>query len=549
MSSCKHTSWLDFTHSTDIVLWDTGRLSRLSLELTNPARQRPSLILFVGRKCKEFALRDLFPWNNIKKSSREGLVTLRADTLSLHSDFPIFFADSDPFNTPLHSEASACHEASSWPLQWNLSADHSLYDVAHARLFSLFIDVLCIFADDFHDFEDVVSRIRAWAALGRASGQFHMARPKVIIVKQGAGPGPSPTYDLLDSEYLQYNLSQPDIVAFFSSVTVLHLADEQISSLARHRPLKELIQRQTDEIRHIKQSIGCLFSATHLTWYFSEAVKHTARTAVGLFDYVASSRHANPISADFSEHLVNFLKLGTLCDLPENTWTSYIASVILVDAYPQGMHCRSTVDTLSFPVLIETVFDPELIYDHIYKPLCVQSLVASSKMQSLVPPQNQAIRDSLADQFSVMQISGKTADTIRRSNFDSIEIPWGKFQSNQTCLPCLRRKPEYVLSCGHSVCDTCVRIFGCPVLGSEYTYELKSCPLCSSGWLTVALKPPTAGVRILSIDGGGIRGVVPLEFLGILQNVVGPNCPIRDLFDLAFGTSSGELSLGKMECW
>ena len=344
MSSCKHTSWLDFTHATDIVLWDTGRLSRLSLELTNPAQQRPSLILFVGRKSKEIALRDLFPWNNIKRSSREGLVTLRADTLSLHSDFPIFFAESDPFNTPVRAEASACHEASSWPLHWNLSADHSLYDVAHARLFFLFTDVLCIFADDFSDFEDVVSRIRAWAALGRASNQFCMARPKVIIVKQGAAPGPSPTYDLLESNYLQYNLSQPDIVTFFSSVTVLHLADEQISSLARHRPLKELIQRQTDEIRHIKQSIGCLFSALHLTWYFSEAVKHTARTTVGSFDYVTSSRHANPISIDFSEHLINFLKLGTQCDLPENIWTSYFASIILVDAYPRGMHCKSTAN-------------------------------------------------------------------------------------------------------------------------------------------------------------------------------------------------------------
>ena len=208
------------------------------------------------------------------------------------------------------------------------------------------------------------------------------------------------------------------------------------------------------------------------------------------------------------------------------------------------MKCTvSRPSIVSFVELTEKVFDPELLYDHIYKPLCVRSLIAFTKKQTLVHLQNQAIKDSIANQFSMMQRSGETADTIHRRKFGSRHIPWAKFQNNQTCLPCLRRKPEYVLSCGHSVCDSCVRIFGRPVIGSEYTYELGTCPLCSSGWLTAALKPPTAGVRILSIDGGGIRGVVPLEFLGILQDAVGPDCPIRDLFDLAFGTSSGGISL------
>ncbi len=160
MSSCKHISWLDCSHTTKVVLRDIGRLSRLSLELTNLARQKPSVILFVSRKNKEFALRDLFPWNNIKRSRREGLVTLQADTLSLYSNFPIFFAESDPFNAALPFEVTVYHEASSWPLQWSLSPGQSLYDVAYARLFSLFIDVLYIFADNFYTFKDVVLRIR-----------------------------------------------------------------------------------------------------------------------------------------------------------------------------------------------------------------------------------------------------------------------------------------------------------------------------------------------------------------------------------------------------
>lgn len=55
--------------------------------------------------------------------------------------------------------------------------------------------------------------------------------------------------------------------------------------------------------------------------------------------------------------------------------------------------------------------------------------------------------------------------------------------------------------------------------------------------------PPTAAGCLLSIDGGGTRGVATLEFLDILQDILGPHCPIQKLFDLAFGTSSGVCDL------
>ncbi len=79
-----------------------------------------------------------------------------------------------------------------------------------------------------------------------------------------------------------------------------------------------------------------------------------------------------------------------------------------------------------------------------------------------------------------------------------------------------------------------------PSVGHQY--HVQRCPLCGAGSLEVTLKPPTAGVRVLTIDGGGVRGVVPLEFLRILQDTIGPECPVQDLFDLAFGTSSGKFT-------
>jgi hypothetical protein len=49
--------------------------------------------------------------------------------------------------------------------------------------------------------------------------------------------------------------------------------------------------------------------------------------------------------------------------------------------------------------------------------------------------------------------------------------------------------------------------------------------------------------RILSIDGGGIRGVIPAAVLGEIENRTGQR--IADLFDLISGTSTGGiLALG-----
>lgn len=50
--------------------------------------------------------------------------------------------------------------------------------------------------------------------------------------------------------------------------------------------------------------------------------------------------------------------------------------------------------------------------------------------------------------------------------------------------------------------------------------------------------PPTMNPTILAIDGGGVRGVIPLEFLILIQENLG-SCALQDLIDLSIGTSSG----------
>ncbi|KAI8552340.1 hypothetical protein RHMOL_Rhmol06G0259000 [Rhododendron molle] len=61
------------------------------------------------------------------------------------------------------------------------------------------------------------------------------------------------------------------------------------------------------------------------------------------------------------------------------------------------------------------------------------------------------------------------------------------------------------------------------------------------------IRPPTYGDRItiLSIDGGGIRGIIPRVMLSYLesqlQRLDGPNARLADYFDVVTGTSTGGL--------
>ena len=48
--------------------------------------------------------------------------------------------------------------------------------------------------------------------------------------------------------------------------------------------------------------------------------------------------------------------------------------------------------------------------------------------------------------------------------------------------------------------------------------------------------PPTAGIRILSVDRGSVREVIPLTFLQHLNSLLAPfRCATKDNFDFVCG--------------
>jgi hypothetical protein len=129
---------------------------------------------------------------------------------------------------------------------------------------------------------------------------------------------------------------------------------------------------------------------------------------------------------------------------------------------------------------------------------------------------------------------------------------WAHIQSYKTCFACLQCVPDHVLACGHSFCPSCVQELGTPSLERESAWIVGECWLCcrsiqEQSTPYIQLKPRCAGVRVLTLDGGGIRGVVELALLQELIDKVGLGIPIREFFDLIVGTSTGRAYVRQSE--
>lgn len=158
---------------------------------------------------------------------------------------------------------------------------------------------------------------------------------------------------------------------------------------------------------------------------------------------------------------------------------------------------------------------------------------------------------NISDQFieSFTQLGPKTTSAaIRQESLVRFYHKWGGLQSTTTCFSCMCRPPEHMLPCRHAICDTCVVLFGTASTHAEYHIDLSKCPICGDLLqLTVRQLPPTKRPIVISLDGGGVRGVIQLGLLRALERRLG-GISIAQISDLCIGTSVGMYSVIAKEC-
>lgn len=333
MSDKAQQEWLYLVrHAAGTFVHHSRSLTLIREQLITPHLQFPTSALFLGRRRKDAALHYLFPDNQM--SSRFPSVRLRLDNRTLFSERPILVADVDPVLTP-QDPGPHDHEGEEIAIHWEPSGGMHLRDILLARLLFMFMDVVCIFADDIGGLDAVHKTLEAWAAVGQDVSSIDH-RPRVLIVVETDGA--SVTHELLEeSEFLRRLVTIPGATKVFGTVGFLHLPGKELSDMARHRPLKDELLKGLDLSGRRRREDGCLFSAAHLEAFFPCALQHVCHTIRSPFDFVRGTRRSLPASANHAVHLKRFLDLTTQAEWEQRA--GFIASTLLVDAYLPGDHC------------------------------------------------------------------------------------------------------------------------------------------------------------------------------------------------------------------
>jgi hypothetical protein len=215
---------------------------------------------------------------------------------------------------------------------------YRLHDLVMCRLLFLFVDVVCIFADDLGGLDAVKSILLTWAHISSGSSLPVAVRPRIIIVTKG---DKSVTHDILEEKNLLFDLhAEADaLYQTFSDIRFCRLPSAELSSTARFLSLNAELSRRLHDARFVRLQKHVLFSATHLSDMFTLATQKFCASPLSKFDFIAATRQANPLDGSFGSHLKEFLLLAGRSRIPYEGVASQIASALLMDAYPPGMHC------------------------------------------------------------------------------------------------------------------------------------------------------------------------------------------------------------------
>jgi hypothetical protein len=347
-------AWLDLVHnSTGWALVDTGRMDQIVQDMSHPTTQYPSLAYFLGNGNRVSALRSLFPQNNITRRGPAGLVRLHLSTTTASTEHPVWFAESGFHDSTANHVDGRLVSASHHrhyplpPMTGGLAMDLK-HHVWRRGLFP-WMSVLCLFVDGSAELQ------AAHELLDRSPTEIHAGRHstsstgmRVIMVLTD----PSAEYHTDPWEELSSSFPDPDTSD--PTISILDLRDRHdLSPRAAFEPLRRTLLDQIQISRDQRMQQGLLFSAQHLNHLWNRTLCGGQLVAPeARIDCLQIAREKLPVDPSLGHRLAEFLAYASRAGCPPHDIHTVIASALLIDAYPPGMHSKlSPPPTIPFPSL------------------------------------------------------------------------------------------------------------------------------------------------------------------------------------------------------
>ncbi|KAH8710251.1 hypothetical protein GQ44DRAFT_626663 [Phaeosphaeriaceae sp. PMI808] len=527
MKNCNHTSWLSFHGKQKIMLRHASTLSDMVASLDAPGKKFPSLIAMIGDADNATLRSHAVPSTRKRAGYQEpDGIHLQLDPDTAFSDRPVFIThEKIPKRSTFASEpmSATCHRHTVRELQWEVNHTTEAFKNLYCRLIQPFADVVCFFFTDDNDTQRHVERIVSWLEQSYSPDCHHPFRPRLLLISSS-----SEERSLADVQAHLFKLIQqrlkhprPDLASFVS-VYVKHSSTQT---------LKDRIKREADISRNLRTQNHISLNAIHFDLLFSHAYEHFASTGQEPFNMLAASRLHRPVPASLQTHIASLFKSVESLEDTVSYVVPFVAGCLALDNYAYDVH----------------FFDPEEVFAFHYKSVCMAA--AENRMLSW---SGQVDSSVLLLRTKLVTLIKKhflhRSRTFQPGAKGRLELlrqcrPWlSQVKIHTLCLTCLKSVPEHKFPCGHMVCEECYKDLGRSHITDPHFYEFDHCPLCEIPCnVALRVKPITAGFRVLSIDGGGIRAMIPIQFLRALEQAVGLDIPIQEHFDLSYGTSSGAM--------
>ncbi|KAE8444662.1 hypothetical protein EG329_014318 [Mollisiaceae sp. DMI_Dod_QoI] len=333
------------------------------------------------------------------------------------------------------------------------------------------------------------------------------------------------------------------IKCYYSSISVVRIPAKGRYMLidAQINKLHDQISLKCEAAFHARERVRMLPHADELNEYLEAGFKHFSKRLDVPFNFVEIAVRNHPVPQNFGDHVSNLaVALQKRHRYQDATiifeaLSPFVASCLLLDAV-RGRRPGKIIggDTLGW---YQSNFSSDS-YGKKWINLIMKDLTACEERLQ------QRRHSAGSTQYNLLETEDAFHLHVEEKLRVFFRVTGGaeKYTSLATCYCCLMNVPEHPLPCGHVLCTPCIKGYGKKLEHSSVRVE--ACPLHPEeseryGPWIIRFKPDFAGVRVLSLDGGGVRGIVELEVLRAIENALGGKIPVQRFFDLIVGTSTG----------